>query len=347
MAEAECDETSEEEELYPALPDPGPLPLQARPLDPGTVQLSQQDQPAEESLADKLGRQWHWHHRFPNTELYTLRWESQMLQTLGNSVYELAWSTGVGTVRDIAMYTTLSALVAALAWPYYAVKALDVLDPTWTLACERADLAGKVLAETLLERKHGNRPVTLIGFSMGARVIFSCLVELANRHRSFLDSDDQTTDAPAPIATTEAASSEEDALPSTPRLQRSNSSAAQSSPVGGLVENVVLMGTPVSCSAEWAKAAEVVPGRLVNCYSSTDWTLGLLYRSQRWSTTVAGIRETNCPGVENVDVSAVVKRHTDYSVKVPDILDLIKLADDHHAPAPVAHAAVLPAAEPV
>ena len=44
---------------------------------------------------------------------------------------------------------------------------------------QRADKAGEQLARTLLARVHGNRPVTLIGFGMGARVILKCLLALS------------------------------------------------------------------------------------------------------------------------------------------------------------------------
>ncbi|KAF9620828.1 hypothetical protein IFM89_014765 [Coptis chinensis] len=43
----------------------------------------------------------------------------------------------------------------------------------------RSDKAGKLLAEVLSKGLQGNRPVTLIGFSLGARVIFKCLQCLA------------------------------------------------------------------------------------------------------------------------------------------------------------------------
>eukprot|EP00256_Glycine_max_P053849 XP_014620579.1 uncharacterized membrane protein C6F6.13c isoform X2 [Glycine max] len=44
---------------------------------------------------------------------------------------------------------------------------------------ERSNKAGKLLAEVLLKGLQGNRPVTLIGYSLGARVIFKCLQYLA------------------------------------------------------------------------------------------------------------------------------------------------------------------------
>jgi hypothetical protein len=46
----------------------------------------------------------------------------------------------------------------------------------WIIAHDRAKKAGLVLGKLLLERQHGHRPVILLGYSTGARVLFSCLV---------------------------------------------------------------------------------------------------------------------------------------------------------------------------
>lgn len=45
----------------------------------------------------------------------------------------------------------------------------------------RANAAGLILADSLVDRNLGVRPITLVGFSLGARVIFAALRELANK----------------------------------------------------------------------------------------------------------------------------------------------------------------------
>ena len=45
----------------------------------------------------------------------------------------------------------------------------------------RANAAGLILADSLIDRNLGVRPITLVGFSLGARVIFACLRELSAR----------------------------------------------------------------------------------------------------------------------------------------------------------------------
>jgi len=59
-----------------------------------------------------------------------------------------------------------------------------LIDNPWNNALDRAKAAGGVLADMLIRRQLGVRPITLIGFSLGARVIFYALIELA-KHKAF------------------------------------------------------------------------------------------------------------------------------------------------------------------
>jgi hypothetical protein len=59
-----------------------------------------------------------------------------------------------------------------------------LIDNPWSNALDRSYAAGLVLADTLMARHAGVRPISLIGFSLGARVIFYALEELA-RHKAY------------------------------------------------------------------------------------------------------------------------------------------------------------------
>ena len=72
-------------------------------------------------------------------------------------------------------------LITAVTWPAALMSAAGAIDNPWHVCTQRATETGKQLAEVILGREQGNRPVTLIGFSMGSRVIFSCLEELSKR----------------------------------------------------------------------------------------------------------------------------------------------------------------------
>ncbi|KAK8940821.1 hypothetical protein KSP39_PZI009703 [Platanthera zijinensis] len=115
-----------------------------------------------------------------NLERYAIQWESKHLIAVSTAIQD--WLTSTLTrelMRGGAMMTVLSSLVAALAWPAVLLSATDFIDSKWTIAIDRSDKAGILLAEILLKGLQGNRPVTLLGFSLGARVIFKCLQHLA------------------------------------------------------------------------------------------------------------------------------------------------------------------------
>lgn len=84
-------------------------------------------------------------------------------------------------LQQILGSTILIALMAAIQLPVVLTKLAYLIDNPWSVSLARADMAGLIFADSLIDRNLGIRPVTLVGFSLGSRLIFSCLKELANR----------------------------------------------------------------------------------------------------------------------------------------------------------------------
>ena len=114
-------------------------------------------------------------------ESFALRWELEALMNLGNSlstiVKSAAWSFAK---KEVIKHTVFAALAAGL-WPLGLVKVSRILDNPWSVASYRAQKAGEVLADALINKAQGERPVTLVGYSLGAKVIYTCLQRLAER----------------------------------------------------------------------------------------------------------------------------------------------------------------------
>jgi hypothetical protein len=116
------------------------------------------------------------------TEPFALRFELDAMLRLGTSLQDVLFSYAWdGLTYTVVSRTLLGALYAGL-WPLGLIKVASVLDNPFSVALARADKAGKVLAHALIDGVQGKRPVSLLGYSVGARVIYACLVELAEQH---------------------------------------------------------------------------------------------------------------------------------------------------------------------
>ena len=78
---------------------------------------------------------------------------------------------------------------------------------------------------------------------------------------------------------------------------------------------------------ERLQARRVVSGRFVNCYSSNDWVLSLIFRYQTFALSAAGLSAVTLRAsdavfgiVENRDMSHLISRHGDYSIQSKTIL---------------------------
>lgn len=124
------------------------------------------------------------------SEMHCLVWERSLLVEVTGSMRSLARSLATSGARESiilgASTSAAAAVLMTLAVPIYLIQATKYIDSTWTLAIERADAAGVALADALCATEQiGTRPATLIGYSLGARVVFKCLETLANRHEEW------------------------------------------------------------------------------------------------------------------------------------------------------------------
>ena len=116
-----------------------------------------------------------------DSEVFALRYEMNALIELGNSLKSMVSSYTWSYVKlEILKRTVLATLWSAL-WPVYLLKMATSIDNPFAVARNRSEKAGEVLADALINKAQGERPVTLIGYSLGSRVIYSCLKSLAER----------------------------------------------------------------------------------------------------------------------------------------------------------------------
>ncbi|KAF4974438.1 hypothetical protein FZEAL_8660 [Fusarium zealandicum] len=208
-------------------------------------------------------------------DIYSVLFEPEMLRSMGDTINILATEALTQSIQQILGTTILAALMSALQLPIVLTKLSYLIDNPWAVSLDRATSAGKILADSLLERNLGTRPITLVGFSIGARVVYSCLQELAKK------------------------------------------SAV------GVVQNVYMFGSPIVVKKdEYTKVRTVVSGRFVNAYNRNDWILGYLFRlTSGGISRVAGLAPIeDCPWIENMDVTDLVKGHMDYRQKMPSLL---------------------------
>ncbi|PGH17915.1 hypothetical protein AJ79_00814 [Helicocarpus griseus UAMH5409] len=114
-------------------------------------------------------------------DIYSVLWEPEMLQSMGATINILATEALTQGLQQVLGNTVLVALMASLQLPIVLTKLSYLIDNPWNVSLVRANAAGLIMADSLMARNLGNRPITMVGFSLGSRVIFSCLKELAKK----------------------------------------------------------------------------------------------------------------------------------------------------------------------
>ena len=203
---------------------------------------------------------------------------------------------------------------------------MNTIDETWTLVMDRADEAGQELARSLLVNKAGHRPVTLVGYSFGARIIYVCLKELAQYQQKWED-----------YQIEKLAKQADGRGPPDGKRDNKGRGTKDVCKVGSLefnrepasiVEDVILLGMPEYLNLRvWKACRQVVAGRLVNVYSRKDKVLAYVFKYRNLMGSykpVVGNGTVAVPGVENIDVTDMVSSHEDYSTMVGQILQRVR-----------------------
>ncbi|PVZ98136.1 hypothetical protein BB558_005862 [Smittium angustum] len=210
-----------------------------------------------------------------NGDVFSLVWDLEGLENVGASFKMLATELATTSVMQTLQFTVLPNLLGPLSIPMWLTKLGYILDNPWSTGSDLARKAAPLFADAIFHRVQGSRPVTLIGFSLGALLIFRSLLELAKM----------------------------DAF--------------------GIIEDVVLLGAPITPSPEeWRMASSVVGGRIINGYSRNDWVLKFLHRTGNMGlSSIAGLQPVeNVCSVENFDFSDEISSHGNYYKKVPTLL---------------------------
>lgn len=195
-------------------------------------------------------------------------------------------------------YSVIGAIIAAVAIPSALVTASKLIDDPYQIVVIRADEAGKELARCLLQSDE-RRPVTLVGFSFGAReymslfilyssttllidsltlniiaigVIYSCLRELARQQDLWEENRDSQSNSTAEESKTKRSSS------FLKKKSKDERRFIYDREPASLVGDVVFIGLPRAIDRNvLTSVRRVTGGRLVNCYTTNDWLLSLMF----------------------------------------------------------------------
>ncbi|KAL7943168.1 DUF726 domain-containing protein [Trichoderma barbatum] len=117
-----------------------------------------------------------------DTEVFALRYEMSVLLSLGTALNDLVRSFAWTAFKAEVLKRTVLATLWAALWPIQVLAVASNVDNPFNRANNRSRKAGQLLADALINKVQGERPVTLMGYSLGATTIHACLQSLAERH---------------------------------------------------------------------------------------------------------------------------------------------------------------------
>ncbi|KAL5594346.1 uncharacterized protein BROUX77_007693 [Berkeleyomyces rouxiae] len=131
-------------------------------------------------------------------EVYALRWETNSLRSLATCLEMVAESRGWAETRQHFSENSIRDAFVKCKWPSGLERMSKIVDNPWTVGMVRADKVGLVLADIIQRKLQGGRPISLVGYGLGARSIYTCLMALAERRQFGLIDSALLVGCPAP-----------------------------------------------------------------------------------------------------------------------------------------------------
>ncbi|CAK9786616.1 DUF726-domain-containing protein [Cutaneotrichosporon oleaginosum] len=224
-------------------------------------------------------------------DVYVLRYEPEIMLSTGRDLE--SWvMTRVKSMAatEVVKRTVLSAYYAAIALPISVYKLSTLaLDNSWSASSQKAVKAGRLLGEVLVQRVQGERPVTLIGTSVGALTVLHALLYLSEQETP------QLVDSVFLVS-----------LPSAP-------TTAEWAAVRRVTARRVVNAW---CGSDFVLASIV---RLHEVVSR-----GVTGNN---GVCVAGLGPVQQPGVEDMDLSEVLGGHSEINTKMGEVLQVLEIDD--------------------
>jgi hypothetical protein len=219
----------------------------------------------------------------PNHEIFYVKWESKRLQDLAR----LASGFGAKEITKkglLGLAKSASKTAATKLAPVgMAFQALGLATNPWSVAGIKAYQTGALLADIIART---DKEYILIGHSLGARVIYSCLASLKTKEKKFIKDVHL---------------------------------------LGGAVNNNYLSDQSCSSGVNWSGISESVSGKINNYYSSNDSVLKYLYTiGEGLKFDIGNPIGRHCiddSNINNMDVSNHVSGHTEYKNNMKSFLD--------------------------
>ncbi|KAG9009432.1 hypothetical protein FRB90_008345 [Tulasnella sp. 427] len=230
----------------------------------------------------------------PRRDTFILNHSPQEMLSAGKTLHNWVMNKLLGKVKgkikgEIIKRAALSTVYGVVALPMSIYQTTGmVVDNEWIRACDRSKKAGRLLAEVLQKKVQGERPVTLIGVSLGALVLFEALTTLA----------ETSTPEAAPLVDCAIFIS----LPASP-------SDAEWKQVRSAVARRVVNAY---CTTDLILAGV---GRLHEVLGGGGWS------------EMAGLRPLKREGVDDLDLSDAIDGHFELNPKIKEVLKAVHVSD--------------------